>query len=509
MKRREWLGAAVFAIGALSPAAAQDPAWFSKLGDAPGETVFRDTINSQLATENRLTAVCKTQQQIDRNACQLMMPPDYPDLGQLQGQSKQLGLNPFPLLNPPKDSTTGAAIPTTNWQPVADALAAYVNIYKLAIRFGDPNPDSYKDRARDIAEWFRAWNDYLVAGQTDPAVPYIGWYESETRKGYFNTACAASHNFNVVNTREYTVNHADEAWDTAAAARGLLKYSEIDQAGISSVYFQRAKSILESWALLGDHASGDGNPNTPDLATDPSSYAREGMRWYKKSNEPCEIRYEKNTNLVMGEPLFRLYALSHDRTHLEAAKKVLHSQLWDIVDHQSFGYNSYMIRIDRSDPVYAAMVADDDDATHPKVEHRADGTTVCVAGNVSCWNHLGFEGYDLYVIQQVIGGPDFVPGDFPVPTMQTDINNAINQTMAIWHSSIFGDADQFWVSGIGVKGASATHVTAYNCALRFYPSDPNGDRLRDCKTALGHSPTGHTIFYSLVPDALFTQGPAR
>ena len=27
--------------------------------------------------------------------------------------------------------------------------------------------------------------------------------------------------------------------------------------------------------------------------------------------------------------------------------------------------------------------------------------------------------------------------------------------------------------------------------------------------ALDHSPTGHTIFNSLVPDAVFTQGPAR
>ncbi|HXN25287.1 MAG TPA: hypothetical protein VOA41_21345 [Candidatus Dormibacteraeota bacterium] len=84
-----------------------------------------------------------------------MMPPDDPVLGQLQGQLRQLGLNPFPLVNPPKNSS-GVAIPTVNWQPVADALAGDVNIYKLALRFGDPNPDLYKDRAKDIADGSRS-----------------------------------------------------------------------------------------------------------------------------------------------------------------------------------------------------------------------------------------------------------------------------------------------------------------------------------------------------------------
>jgi len=71
MRKREWLVAVVFGIfGALSPGAAQGPIWYSKLGDAPGETILRDTMNTQLVSENRLAAVCKTQQQIDRNACQ-------------------------------------------------------------------------------------------------------------------------------------------------------------------------------------------------------------------------------------------------------------------------------------------------------------------------------------------------------------------------------------------------------------------------------------------------------
>lgn len=504
MNKRLWsLAALLCFFTALTPAHAQDPPWFSKLGDAPGETVFQDAMRAQLASENRLAAVCKTQAQIDRNACQLMMSPDDPDFGALQGQDRQGGLAPFPLLNPPKSG--GVPVAVVNWQPVADALAAYVNIYKLAARFGDPNPQNYKDRARDIADWFLGWSDYLVA-RSSPDVPYLGWYESEVRRGFFNSACATNHGFTIVNSRgDYDVNHADELWDTSAAARGLLKYSEMDDAGAASVYFQRAKAILEAWTLLGDHASGDGNPNTAALAADPSDYALAGMRWYQKSNEPCEIRYVKNTNIVMGEQLFRLYAQSANRAHLDAARKVLYSQLWDIVDHKNFAYNSFMIRDDTSDPVYPAMISDDD---RSKVDHPAGGSIVCKPANVSCWNHIGFEGYDLYLVQQIIRGPQFVTGDFPLARMPADLDNAIKQTMDTWRSSDFGNASVFWDAAINVPGASPTHVTAYNCALRYYPDDPAGDRLRDCKAALAHAPTGHTIFYSLIPDGTFTQGPA-
>jgi hypothetical protein len=161
--------------------------------------------------------------------------------------------------------------------------------------------------------------------------------------------------------------------------------------------------------------------------------------------------------------------------------------------------------VDISDPVYPAMISDDD---NNKVDRLPDGTIVCKANNVSCWNHIGFEGYDLYLVQQIIRGPQFVAGDFPLARMPADIDTVIKQTMETWRTSDFGNASVFWDGAINVPGASATHVTSYNCALRYYPNDPNGDRLRDCKTALGHAPTGHTIFYSLVPDATFTQGPA-
>ncbi len=507
---------------ASTPVAAQDPGWYGLLGDRPGDTTFRDAVNARLATETRLTTICTSTLQQDRNQCQLMMPPDDPNFGGLQGHWRQQDFAPFPLLTPP--SSQGVPVRKVDWQPVADALSAYVNIHKLARLAGDP-ADIYKNQAKGVADWFLSWNRWLRARQdqtralvdtrhdpNDPIIPpYVGWYEADARDGFFNADCAGTNRFPVLNDRgDYVAGNgtgdayadpaviygADESWDTAAAVRGLLKYSEIDDLGVNSEYFQRAKEILEAWPFR-DHASGDGNPETPDLASDPSRYAHEGMLWFRKSNEPCEIRYVKNTDLVMGEQLFRLYTLSRNRLHLDAAKKVLYAQLWDIVSHQNFGYNSFMTRdLAHSGNIYDRIVADD--RAHKTID-LPDGTIVCRPTNSSCWNHLGFEGYDLYAVQQLISGPEFVPGDFPVPNMDLDLAGAITQTMDRWRSSSFGNPDQ-WVSG------SATHLTAYNCALRF-STDPT--RVNDCRTALGHNPTGHTIFYSLVPDGIFTQGPAH
>jgi hypothetical protein len=506
---------------ASSPAAAQDPGWYRLLGDVPGDTTFRDGVDARLAAENRLTAVCKSTAQQTGNRCQLMMPPDDPLYGSLQGHPRQLGLEPFPLLNPP--TSAGVPIRRVNWQPVADALSAFVNIYKLARLAGDP-VDVYKSQAADVADWFLGWNRWLMARQdqaratvqqrqnpNDPIIPpYVGWYEMDARQGYFSGACAAANRFSLDpgSTRgDYHAGNgpgdpyadpsvqygADEAWDTAAAVRGLLKYSEIDDLGVNSVYFQRARGILEAWPFR-DHASGDGNPDTPNLAGDPSVYAREGMRWFLKSNEPCEVRYVKNTNLVMGEQLLRLYKLSRAPVHLDGGRKVLYSQLWEMVSHLNFGYNGFIVR-DLAKPgnVYEKIAADERSKTIETADGIVPGST-----QSSFWNHLGFEGYDLYVVQQLISGPEFAPGDFPVPNMDVDVASAITKTMDTWRSSPYGDPNQ-WVPG------SATHLTAYNCALRF----SNDRRLTDCKTALGNGPTGHTIFYSLVPDALFTQGPAR
>lgn len=448
----------VFSVGFAS-ALAVDPAWFDKLGDNPGETVFHDSMR-RLLTSN-VNAV---------NDVNLPLPD--------------------PTLDPNQQTTNIA------WETWADRLSAFVNIYRLS---GDPQ---YLNLAQRIADWFIVWNDYLVS-RADSRYPYLGWGK-DPRRGFYNDTCATAFGFNVVNSRgDYDANHADEAWDTAHTARALIKYSETTGSPISSSYFLRAQRILDSWPFR-EHATDDGNPATPGWTND-GPYAAAGLRFYMKSNDPCEIRYVKNTGLVMAEQFFRAYKITGDPRYLGAGAKGLYAQLWDNVSHLNFGYNSYMIRIDTSDGVYSKMLADDDNPTptKAKVEHRDDGSIVCrgtdITGNVDCWNHLGFEGYDLYVIQQVIS--DLPPEGF-LPSTSADLATAIGQTMFYWRQSVFGDPNNYpWDSP--PSGASPTHVTAYNCALRF-SADPT--RRADCVTALSHNPSGATIFYSLVPDAIFTQG---
>src|SRR5579864_3401518 len=369
-----------------------------------------------------------------------------------------------------------------NWQPRADACSAFVNIYKLS---GDMQ---YAGYARQIADWLLASNDYLVA-HADPSFSYLGW-GPQVRTGYYKCSDVGSY-------------HADDAWDTGAALRCLLKYSEIDPAGPSSIYRQRATQILDKWPYL-DHASYDGNPATPQLAADASPFAVAGMRWYMKSNEVCENRYVKNTNIQMGEQYFRAYRLTQNPNYLQAGMKVLDSQLWDIVSHGNFAYDSFMIYDDQSDPSYADMVNHNEPG---KVVHtdpgQPDDTIRCKYPDQdsSCWNHLGFEAFDMYLVQQLTRNLD--SSLFPVPGTADTLAQALAQTMSAYRASFFGNTSQFiWDANFD----SPTHVTAYNCAQRF-AADPS--YLSECIAALNHKPSGSTIFYSLVPDGMFTDGPAH
>lgn len=436
--------------GIASPAAAADPSWFSLLGSDPA---FQDRMRALL-----------------------------PSMARAVGN----------LTLPDPNVDPGSQDPHGNWQTTADVAAGYVNIFRIS---GD---QSYAGLAGQVADWFVAWNDYLIANR-DPTIPYLGWGVL-TRRGFYNSACAADHGFPVVNTRgDYDVDQfrADEAWDSAAAVRALIKYSEIIPNGAGSTYFQHARAILDNWPVS-DHASNDGNPFTPDLVND-GPYAAAGLRWLAKSNEPCEIRYVKNTDIVMGEQFFRAYRLAQDPKYLQAGILVLNAQLWDIVTHLNFGYNSFMTRIDRSSDVYTRATQDDD---RNKVDHNPDGSIVCrdtgVTGNVSCWNHVGFEGYDMYLIQQLTN--DLPASVFPVPGTQADLARAIKQTVDTWRTSVFGDPNNYpWDNP--PSGASPTHVTAYNCARRF-SDDSSSSFLNACVTALSHGPGGGTIFYSLVPDPI-------
>jgi hypothetical protein len=217
------------------------------------------------------------------------------------------------------------------------------------------------------------------------------------------------------------------------------------------------------------------------------------MRWYRKSTEPCEDRYVKNTNIAMGEQLFRIFGITGAPADLARAIKVLHTQLWDILTRHNLAYTSYMTYLDRSGGTYAEQAAHND----RKVRRDAGGAIRCGERDASCWNHLGYEGYAMYQIQQITRA--IAPGQFPVPGTKDDIARTVRVTMEAWHASKFGDAARFDWSGPD----SATHVLAYNCALRF-----SGDPVfeQQCLAGLRHWNSSATLFYSLAPDSLFSAG---
>jgi hypothetical protein len=344
-----------------------------------------------------------------------------------------------------------------NWQPLSDTCAALVNVYRLS------GETAHRDQARRIADWLIASNDYLTAHR-DPHIPYVGW-GPETRTGYFQCADVSGY-------------HADDLWDTASAARCLLKVAEVESAPARSRYFERARKIADEWPFIERTLPSDG------------PYAAAGLRWYRKSTEPCEDRYVKNTNLAMGEQLFRIFLVTGAPADLDRAVKVLHTQLWEILTHRNLAYTGYMTYLDNSAATYKEQAAHND----RKVRRDSGGALQCGERDASCWNHLGYEGYALFNIQQVTR--DIPAARFPVSGTKEDIARAVRVTMDAWHGSRFGDAARFDWSSVD----SATHVLAYNCALRF-SADPAFER--QCKEGLRHRNSSATLFYSLAPESLF------
>lgn len=154
------------------------------------------------------------------------------------------------------------------------------------------------------------------------------------------------------------------------------------------------------------------------------------------------------------------------------------------------------------------MVPDNDKMT---VTHsdpgQADDVIMCRNPNpldqksgASCWDHLGFEAYDLYTIGLLIA--DIDGAQFPVPTTQADVAAATASIMAAYRTSIFGNTASFpWTL---TSQVSPTYVTSYNCAQRF-SQDQNA--MSECLNALPLAGNGGSIFYSLVPDVLVGQNP--
>jgi hypothetical protein len=369
--------------------------------------------------------------------------------------------------NKPKDD---------HWVPLADTCSALVNAHALS------HDEELAKGARRIADYLLESNDWLVA-HAAPGIPYVGW-GPETRKGYFTCG-------------DVTDFHADDLWDTANAMRCLLKVAEMDPRPVESPYFVRAKRIADGWRKT-DFASSDRDSRAPRLRAD-GPYAAAGLRWYAKSNESCENRYVKNTNIAMGEQLFRLWRIGREPAHLEAAKRVLHSQLWDDLTHQNLGYASFMIRLDESDPSYAEQSRHEDKKT---VRTKAGGL-VCSRTDTSCWNHLAFEAFALGNIGELIR--DIPDASFPVPSTKRDIVTAIDETMAAYRTSEHGNTRTFDWPAAARGQVSATHITAYNCALRTVKAV----YAEECSAALAHPHSGGTVSYGLLPDALAVRKPSR
>lgn len=346
-----------------------------------------------------------------------------------------------------------------NWQPLSDTCSALINVYRLS---GDT---AYRDQARRIADFLIRSNDYLVAHH-DPALPYLGW-GPETRTGYFKCSDVSGY-------------HADDLWDTASVVRCLLKVAAIEPDPANSPYFQRAKRIVDAWPYV-------------EHVLDDSPYGAAGLRWYRKSNEPCENRYVKNTNVAMAEQLFRIYFLTHDSGDFGRAVKTLDTQLWDVLVHHNVAYTSYMTYVDHSDG-YAEQVAHNDHKVVHSKRGKPDDSIGCREKDESCWNHLGYEGYAMFNIQQLTR--DIPATKFPVAATKDGIARTVQVIMDAWHKSRFGDPHRFDWSGAD----TITHVTAYNCALRF---SPDGKFDEACRTALQHHKPSATVFYSLVPESLF------
>jgi hypothetical protein len=320
----------------------------------------------------------------------------------------------------------------------SEACAGFVNAYKAS---RDPQ---YEQRARQIA-------DFLVANSSLAGDGVPGW-GPKLDQGY--GFCPDKDNFTGKNL-----------WDTTRALDCLLKVSEIESA--NSGYIELSKKVIDHWPSVEKRLPNDG------------PFASQGMRFYYKNAESCARKYVKNTNIAMGEALYRLAKLTGEKHYQDLGRQVLNAELWEIITRRNFGYHGAMIYVEPNDAQNRQVFEQHE---RSRVETDADGDVVCRSENPdpSCWNHLAFEGYALYQVQLLSG---------------RDLSEPIWRIMKIYRTSPLGDTRRFdW----GGKD-SPTHIAAYNCFLRNSGKTIYRD---ECLRALAHKGHSSMIFYSLIPDDL-------
>jgi len=316
------------------------------------------------------------------------------------------------------------------------AGSAFANAYLVS---GEPQ---YSNRAREIA-------DFLVANINVAADGATGW-GPKLRHGY--GFCPEVDDF-----------RGEDLWETTRALNAILKANEIAP---SRNLVEIAMDIVDRW------------PSEEIRIVDEGPYAAGGMRFYRKQPDACARKYVKNTNIAMGEVLYRLGRQTGEERYYERARQVLNAELWEILTRKNFGYHGAMIYADPGDPQNQKVLR----AERHKVRTEADGRIVCRDDppDASCWNHLAFEAYVLHQVQLLSG---------------RDLAGPIEKIMSIYRTSSLGDTQRFPWRG----GNTATHITAYNCYLRNAENPIYRD---ECLRALQHNPKSAMIFYSLVPDDL-------
>jgi hypothetical protein len=144
------------------------------------------------------------------------------------------------------------------------AAAAFVNAYKAS---RDP---LYLNRAKEIANFLI--DNSNLAGDGVP-----GW-GPRLSKGY--GFCPDADNF-----------RGKDLWETTRALNAILKTHEVAP---PPAYVETARNAVDHWPSEEKRLAGQG------------PYASAGMRFHRKEPERCARRYVKNTNLAMGEVLYRL-----------------------------------------------------------------------------------------------------------------------------------------------------------------------------------------------------------
>jgi hypothetical protein len=318
----------------------------------------------------------------------------------------------------------------------AQACPAFVNAYLLSRDL------RYKEQAKKIA-------DFLVTHSNLAQDSTPGW-GPKLEEGY--GFCQDEDDYK-----------GKDLWDTSRALDCLLKFSEIESQNQN--YINLAKKVIDSWPSVEKQL-----PQAP--------FASQGMRFYSKSPVSCARKYVKNTNIAMGEALYRLARLTKDPRYTHLAEQVLNAELWEVLTRRNFGYHGAMIYVEPNDSQNQKVLEKEKN----KVETDPAGNIVCRSKNPdpSCWNHLAFEAYELYQVQRLSG---------------RDLSEAIWNVMKIYRTSPLGDTKNFPWEG----SESPTHITAYNCYLR---NSGKSIYREECERALQHKKSSTMIFYSLIPDDL-------